>query len=216
MFKLVVFNTQPNIINERLVHTLGSCIENLYLNRIVSCNSELNKILKLDNIDVVVIDSETFGESERSAFRLIKNKQPSFKVFTIANEWKEAEVIDLLQNGVDAILYKKCSEREYQKAVDALLNNEKYLCEKITNLLIHKAINQSLPHISTNFELKEKLTEREIEITSYITKGLATKDIADKLCVSSHTVATHRKNIFRKLKVHNVPELIRKYQAESN
>lgn len=46
------------------------------------------------------------------------------------------------------------------------------------------------------------LGEREKEIIHYIAKGLTNKQIADKLFISTHTVATHRRNICSKLDIH--------------
>jgi LuxR family transcriptional regulator of csgAB operon len=47
------------------------------------------------------------------------------------------------------------------------------------------------------------LTPREIEIVSMIAAGAANAHIADKLCISSHTVKTHIYNIFKKINVPN-------------
>lgn len=53
------------------------------------------------------------------------------------------------------------------------------------------------------------LTNREIEILRLIQKGLLSKEIADKLCISIHTVNIHRQNLLRKLCVQNSIEAIR-------
>lgn len=45
---------------------------------------------------------------------------------------------------------------------------------------------------------KPKLTKREQEIVKLIVEGYSTENIADKLCISSNTVKTHRKNILAK------------------
>ncbi len=42
------------------------------------------------------------------------------------------------------------------------------------------------------------LSEREAQVLSLISLGLTSAQIADKLCISQHTVNTHRKNILRK------------------
>ncbi len=47
------------------------------------------------------------------------------------------------------------------------------------------------------------LTEREKEIIRCIARGMANKEIADALCLSVHTVATHRRNICAKLDIHS-------------
>ena len=50
------------------------------------------------------------------------------------------------------------------------------------------------------------LTKTETEILIDIANGMTTKEIAERRFSSFHTVNTHRKNIFRKLKVNNVHE----------
>lgn len=52
------------------------------------------------------------------------------------------------------------------------------------------------------------LTRSEKEIVKLIADGHTTKEIALKKHISFHTVVTHRKNIFRKLEINNVSELI--------
>ena len=51
-------------------------------------------------------------------------------------------------------------------------------------------------------------TKRETEVIKKIDKGLSNKEIAEKLSISEHTVATHRKNIFKKANCHHTDELI--------
>ncbi len=46
------------------------------------------------------------------------------------------------------------------------------------------------------------LSEREREVIRWIALGLSTKEIADRMCISTHTVTTHRKNIASKLNIH--------------
>ena len=47
------------------------------------------------------------------------------------------------------------------------------------------------------------LSTREKEIVVCVAKGMANKEIADKLCLSINTVTTHRRNIARKLSIHS-------------
>ncbi len=56
-------------------------------------------------------------------------------------------------------------------------------------------------------ERVEILGEREKEIICCVAKGMSNKEIADALCLSVHTVATHRKNISAKLEIHSTAGL---------
>jgi regulator of cell morphogenesis and NO signaling len=49
----------------------------------------------------------------------------------------------------------------------------------------------------------EQLSQREREIISCVAKGMTSKEIADHLCLSVHTVTTHRRNITTKLQIHS-------------
>lgn len=53
----------------------------------------------------------------------------------------------------------------------------------------------------------EELSEREKDVLIQVVKGLSNKEIADVLCISMHTVISHRKNIARKLNIHSTAGL---------
>ncbi|WP_234110854.1 response regulator transcription factor [Chryseobacterium sp. R2A-55] len=64
-----------------------------------------------------------------------------------------------------------------------------------------------------NLELHSKphgLSRRETEIIALLAKGFNTMQISERLCISIHTVRTHRKNILQKTKCRNSSELIGK------
>lgn len=56
---------------------------------------------------------------------------------------------------------------------------------------------------ASNDEQTEQLSVREKEIVACVAKGMTSKEIADALCLSVHTVTTHRRNISAKLQIHS-------------
>ena len=54
------------------------------------------------------------------------------------------------------------------------------------------------------------VTTREREVLVGISKGLTTREIANSLFLSDHTIITYRKNLFSKLEVPNAPSLVRR------
>lgn len=53
----------------------------------------------------------------------------------------------------------------------------------------------------------ESLSNREREIIVCVVKGMTSKEIADQLCLSIHTVITHRRNISNKLQIRSAAGL---------
>lgn len=49
----------------------------------------------------------------------------------------------------------------------------------------------------------DSLSDREKDIVKYVAYGMSNKEIADKLCLSIHTITTHRRNISSKLAIHS-------------
>jgi DNA-binding NarL/FixJ family response regulator len=81
------------------------------------------------------------------------------------------------------------------KGVRAVLKGELWVSRKIMSELINET-NQV-----TRRALPGKLSRREVDILTMIVEGATNDDIADKLCISKHTVKTHLYNIFKKIDV---------------
>jgi DNA-binding CsgD family transcriptional regulator len=64
--------------------------------------------------------------------------------------------------------------------------------------------------------MHEKLTTRENEIFEMLLMGYPPKEIAYKLDVTYYTVNFHRNNIYRKLSVKNIQELLVKFRNHQN
>ncbi len=70
---------------------------------------------------------------------------------------------------------------------------------------VFKKVGNRKPVEAQNFssERFEALSEREKEIIRLVSHGLSNKEIADRLCLSFHTITTYRKNITSKLNIHS-------------
>lgn len=71
--------------------------------------------------------------------------------------------------------------------------------EKNIRRLPGKKTNRKEGHVPDD----GNLGKREKEIIQCIARGLSNKEIADQLCISVHTVTTHRRNICSKLEIHS-------------
>ncbi len=67
-----------------------------------------------------------------------------------------------------------------------------------------ETIEQTLTNLVSRGEsTKVELSAREKEIVKAVAKGMSNKEVAELLCISTHTVTTHRRNIAVKLEIRN-------------
>lgn len=71
---------------------------------------------------------------------------------------------------------------------------------------------EDLNFLKKNYDKASLLTKREIEIIGLLAFGKKSIEIGNTLFISEHTVITHRKNIYKKLELNTLSELM-KYAA---
>ena len=157
--------------------------------------------LENSNPDILILDYKNNGFLKLEDVPKIKEAYPSLKIIIISNDNKKEDILNIIKNGVNSYLTKECADDEIFNAIDSVLKNEKFFCNKILDIILEKQLE------SQNYE-SVNLSNREIEVTKLIVEGLTNKEISDRLFISIHTVYTHRKNIMRKLHLKSPVELV--------
>lgn len=166
---------------------------------------ELEAMVGSQKPDVVVMDYHKTDEFTLDLVGVLRKKYPATYVLVVTDDDQKANIFKSLELGVNGILTKNCSRDEIISAAHATAKGEKFFCNKILDILLEK-------HLQPAAELDDcspaVLSVREMEIVTLIAKGIGSKEIADRLCLSPHTVYTHRKNIMKKLGVNSAAELV--------
>ncbi len=98
-----------------------------------------------------------------------------------------------------SVILKDSPLDQIRLAMQAAFRSEQFICPRVRQLL-------NAPRETVAEKEKMVLTTTEIEILKLMALGKSTKGIAGIRFSSTHTIMTHRKNIFRKLEVNNVHE----------
>ena len=111
---------------------------------------------------------------------------------------------NVLMTFVDCTIQKKklaeqhlatlAAKRHNSKLLEALLAAQNKLETQDARMIAHASL----------------LTAREKEVLELVAKGYSSKQIAEELFISKHTVESHRKNLLQKLQANNVADLIQK------
>jgi DNA-binding NarL/FixJ family response regulator len=174
----------------------------------VAENKMLFGLIKENEPEVLVIDPVSF-EISHTDIASLKREFKNLHILAITNPLSKEEISSYLNSGVTGFLLKDCDKNEICEAIESTRKGDRFLCGKIADILV----NDTRVKITSVFSKKLScegfvVSEREIEIIKLIAFGLSNKQIADKLCLSLHTVNTHRKNILQKLKVNNTAGVV--------
>ncbi len=132
------------------------------------------------------------SESIESKLKELKNLFMQYYPAKENNEKLNAVIISIYQAEEDLSSHCRVEDNIFSPAVRRLDKQNK----------LHNS-ERELEPVDEVSSQDDSLSEREKEIVVCVAKGMANKEIADKLCLSINTVTTHRRNIARKLSIHS-------------
>lgn len=124
---------------------------------------------------------------------------PSVRVLALSTYMERQFIQRMLDAGALGYVSKSAGREELLLAIDAVAQGKSYLCQECAVMLARTPAEES----------HARLGHREIEILKLIARGNSSADIARQLFIATGTVEVHRRNILRKLDLHDVAGLTR-------
>ncbi len=154
--------------------------------------------------DVVVMDVSMPDLNGIEATTQIVESLSETRVIALSMHSDKRFVMGMLRAGASGYLLKDCASQELANAILQVAGGKKYLSPEITGVVIDDFLQGGAPEDSTATSL---LSAREREVLQLIAEGWSTKQIASHLYVSIKTIETHRRQIMKKLDLHNIADL---------
>lgn len=157
---------------------------------------QLIELLMNDPANIVILDINMPKRNGIECARWIKLNSPTTKVIILTMYPERIYIDQLLKAGADGCLLKSRGSKDLLEAIERVSSGKSYF-DWIVDF-------KTDPTQDANY----RLSEREIEIIKLAVGGKSSNEIAEILFISEETVKTHRKNIFKKLKIHDITELM--------
>lgn len=164
------------------------------------------KLVKKENPDLMVLD---LGLPDQGGLEVIKRVEAASSVSTrilvcsIQDETLFAE--RCIRAGAMGYVNKAEPPEKLIEAIFQVLEGEVYLSSLMTRRLLKGVAGKNNADTPTI----ERLTDRELEVFDLLGRGLATREVADRLKLSIKTIETHRDKIKAKLEIKSTPALTR-------
>ena len=143
--------------------------------------------------DIVFMDVRMPGMNGIEATRLIRERHPETRVILFTIDESRASLSEAIQAGVSGYLLKDAGVEELIGAAHAAMQGKAVIHPSLTQAFIEEV------QLVDRSSGAAPLSPREVEILQKIAYGATTKEVADQLGISFHTVKTHLERIFEKL-----------------
>jgi DNA-binding NarL/FixJ family response regulator len=159
-----------------------------------------NQRSDLAEIDMAIIFD--YGKSTLSAqITNLRRANKNLKLLVFAANHSISEIQDVICAGVHAYIDLCCETDEWDLAIKAVLAGHVYYCQTVMLKLAGAyGTTRDAPQPPKTEQI---LSPRELEILNLVAKEYSTPQIANNLFISTKTVETHRRNLFKKLGVRN-------------
>jgi DNA-binding NarL/FixJ family response regulator len=160
-----------------------------------------------ERVDVVLMDIQLPRISGIACTARLKPLLPHTQILILTVSADSDTVFRALEAGADGYLLKRCSPEELHAAVLEVLRGGVPMTSEIARRVIASFRRQPAKSNEAT-----KLTPREEEVLTLLSKGFVSKEIAAKLGVTYETVRDHLKRIYEKLHVHSRGEAVARFK----
>lgn len=167
---------------------------------------EVLEFLKKEPVDVLLLDLQMPVMDGMETTLHARKSFPDLKIIMLTTNDEGSIITTLFKAGATGYLLKNASKEYLIRGIKDAFEGKKVLSSHLTEKMIESLMEPPKPKEGA----MPLITKREIEVVKLIAQEYTTQEIADKLFVSTNTVATHKRNLFVKMDVKNSVGMIKK------
>jgi len=159
--------------------------------------------------DLVVVDISLPDQSGIQLTRDLRELLSDTKILIVSMHSKIDYIAEAFQAGATGYVVKESASERLLQALRSVAKGDYYLDSSVSHAVVENLMKSPLKAAKITDADYATLTPREQEVMRLLAEGLSSKEVAEKLFISSKTVENHRANIMSKLGLHSTIELIR-------
>lgn len=156
--------------------------------------------------DVVLMDIHLPRMSGIECVEKLKEKNPDLQIMMLTVYEDDEKIFKSLTAGATGYILKRTPPAELLESIRELHEGGSPMSDQIARKVV-----QAFQQMGKSSKETKNLSDREMEILSFLAKGYHDKEIADHFFLSVKTVRTHLRNIYQKLHVRSRTEAVLKY-----
>ncbi len=175
----------------------------------IACDGKSTlKLAEESHVDVILLDLDMPGMNGIDLMPSLIELKPNMKIIIVSSHTEPWIIQKSIKSGASGYLTKSAGSEELLEAIISVNKGGIYFSRETKDCYMG-GLYKTKDQPDNSDSLGRPVTNREKQIIQLIAQEMSTKEIADKLCISSRTVETHRKNILEKLGAKNTVGLIK-------
>lgn len=151
--------------------------------------------------DIVLLDLRLGAESGTDVARRLRSQGSDVKIVVLSVHDSSRSLRDALAAGADGYLLKSVSGAVLADGIRNAVAGDTVIGQEFVSKLLEDAARGVDATTSDT-------TPREQEVLELVAEGLANREIAERLEISTRTAQKHVENLFKKFGVHDRTELV--------
>lgn len=165
-----------------------------------------------EEVDLIFLELNMELAEQQRNLRRLRRRRKEAKIAILSTFENTKIVRETFQSGIDGYFLKSTTSSEIYRGIKEILKGKTFMTDGLRlTPRIDQSSNSESRHLiyGDQMQAKQKLTKREREVLEHIVQAKSNGEIGDLLFISEQTVGVHKKNIMRKLGVHNTVSLVR-------
>jgi DNA-binding NarL/FixJ family response regulator len=154
--------------------------------------------------DIALLDMAMPELNGLGVTEAVTRRFPEVKVIILSMHQSAEFVLHALRAGADGYIVKDGASSELGAAIEAVARGESYLSPAVSRLVIASSLGRA-----EQTKTVQDLTARQRQVLRLLVEGQTMKEIAFDLGVSIKTIEAHRAQLMERLKIHDIPGLVR-------
>ncbi len=163
--------------------------------------------------DVILMDIRMPVCDGLAATRLIKVEHPEIKIVMLTTSTDESDLFEAIKSGASGYLLKSLEAEPFVTYLEGVGRGDAAVSREMAGALLKEFARQDQEarkrgEAERGSQGDTGLTPRQVEILQLVAQGLPYKDVAERLCLSEHTIKYHMGEILQRLHLKNREEVV--------
>lgn len=151
--------------------------------------------------DIVLLDVNMPEMSGIETLAALREQGMDYPVLMLTISQYEEDLIGAIRAGANGYLLKNAEPETLRQTIKQVVAGNAVLAPEVTGQVFRLVR-------SGQFDPKNLLTDREVEVLRFLSQGLTTAQTGTEMFISENTVKTHIRHILEKLDVSNRAEAV--------